>query len=59
MPISKVKQDKISVHVRIPADWISSVDELVKKYGFTSRSDLLRELLRKELIKEGLLGGSK
>ena len=57
MPKSKIKVSKISINVRVPKKWEKPIDKLVKIHGFTSRSDLLRALLRKELEKRGLLEG--
>ncbi len=46
--------------VKIPAELAEIIDvKLVKESGYTSRADYIKECIRNDLRKRGLLGGSE
>ena len=49
--------EKKKITIEIPEEWLPKVRKLMNDMGFSSYGELFRYLLRKALVKKGLLQG--
>ena len=44
-----------SIRIKLPADLVRIIDENLRQLGYASRAEYLRDVIRRDLVRRGLL----